>query len=191
MRISLEQEIKNCTLCKKYLPYKPKPIFQFSRESKILIIGQAPGLQAHHSGIPWDDKSGDRLRDWLGVTSEQFYNPSLFALVPMGFCYPGKGRSGDLPPRPECASTWLDSIKQYLQEIKLEIYIGKYSCDYHFGKYSTLTALIKEQSDLTKNKVVLVHPSPRNNIWLAKNSWFENEVLKGLKKRVQQISRLS
>lgn len=179
----LTSDIKKCTICKDHLPYKPKPIFQFTKKAKILVIGQAPGDKTHHSGKPWDDKSGERLREWLDVTSKQFYNPSLFAIVPMGFCYPGKGKSGDLPPRPECAEKWMEPIRNYLTNIKLEIYIGKYACDYHFNKYKDLTSLIKKQYTSKDNKIVLPHPSPRNNIWLSKNPWFVKKALPLIQKK--------
>jgi len=180
------RDIEKCKICKEYLPLKPKPVFQFKKGAKILIIGQAPGRVTHNSGVPWDDKSGERLREWLGVTDEEFYNPSLFALVPMAFCYPGTGKSGDLPPRPECAETWMGPIRTYLSNIKLEIYIGKYSCDFHFEKYKNLTALIKNQAKSKDDRIVLPHPSPRNNIWLAKNSWFAKTTLSELQKRVRK-----
>lgn len=186
MSNALSKKIEKCTICKKYLPLKPKPIFQFAKEARIIIIGQAPGRKTHESGIPWDDKSGERLREWLGVTDEQFYDPSLFALIPMGYCYPGTGKRGDLPPRPECADTWMEPIRRYLNNIRLEVFIGKYSCDYHFGKYANLTSLIKEQTKKKNSKIVLPHPSPRNNIWLKKNPWFAKTTLKELQKRVKK-----
>jgi uracil-DNA glycosylase len=181
----LSKKIKNCTICKDDLLLGPKPIFQFNKKSKIIIIGQAPGVKTHNSGIPWDDKSGERLRQWLGVTEDQFYDPSLFAIVPMGFCYPGKGKTGDLPPRKECAKEWMEPIRKYLTNIKFEIYIGKYACDYHFSKYKNLTTLIAEQAKIKNNKIVLPHPSPRNNIWLKKNEWFEKDLILDIQKRIK------
>ncbi len=181
---SLSLKIHKCTICKAHLPLKPKPIFQFAKEAKIIIIGQAPGKRTHESGIPWDDKSGERLREWLGVSETQFYNPNLFALVPMGFCYPGTTKNGDLSPRPECAEAWMKPIRNYLTNIKLEILVGKYACDYHFDEYTNLTTLIKSQPRLGSNQIVIPHPSPRNNIWLKKNPWFTKVILKELQKRI-------
>lgn len=190
MSNALSKKISNCTICQEHLPLGPRPIFQLSKKSKIIIIGQAPGRKAHLSGTPWDDLSGDRLREWLGVTKDEFYNPDLFALVPMGFCYPGKGKSGDLPPRPECAKAWMKPIRKYLTSIELEIFIGKYACDYHFEKYENLTSLIKKQSHLNNNQVVLPHPSPRNNIWFKKNPWFIKTIVKTLQQKVSNIKDL-
>lgn len=184
MKCTLAKSIEKCTICKKHLPLPPKPIFQFAKGSKIIIVGQAPGKAAHEAGIPWDDKSGERLREWLGVTAKIFYDPSIFALVPKGFCYPGKGKSGDLPPRSECAENWMKPIRKNLKNIQLEIYIGKYACDYHFEKYESLSSLIKIQLKKKDNRIVLPHPSPRNNIWLKKNSWFTSFTVKELQKRV-------
>lgn len=184
---SLLTEIKKCELCKEHLPLAPNPIVQFSKSSRILIVGQAPGLLAHNSSIPWNDKSGERLREWLRLSEEQFYNPKLVAIVPMGFCYPGKGKSGDLPPRKECAPKWMQPIRDYLTNIKLEIYVGKYACDYAFGKKSNFNELIQTQAVSKDNRIALPHPSPRNNIWLAKNKWFEKEVLPKIRKKIKLV----
>lgn len=182
----LSRKIEVCTICREFLPLEPRPIFQFAKNSKILIIGQAPGKKTHEAGVPWDDKSGERLREWLGVSHEQFYNPAEFTLVPMGFCYPGKGKSGDLPPRPECAEKWMQPVRRFLKNIVLEIFIGKYSCDYHFEKFENLTSLIKNQTYAQDNRLVLPHPSPRNNIWLKKNPWFAKTTLLELKAKVKE-----
>ena len=160
------------------LPLGARPVWQVSPQAKILIAGQAPGRKVHASGIPFDDPSGDRLRDWLGVTPEQFYNPELFAIVPMGFCYPGTGKSGDLPPRPECAITWRAKLLQRLPNIQTTLVIGKYAHDYHFsGKAQTVTALVKDWRYHWPGKIPLPHPSPRNNLWLRKNPWFDAETV--------------
>ncbi len=121
---SLVAQISRCTICAQHLPLGPRPVLQASSNAKILIAGQAPGRLVHQSGIPFDDKSGERLRDWLGVTSEQFYNPDMFAIIPMGFCFPGTGKSGDLPPRPECRVTWHDQLFELMPQIELKIIIG-------------------------------------------------------------------
>jgi uracil-DNA glycosylase len=182
-------EIRKCSVCKSYLPNKPRPIIQASSKSKILIIGQAPGQKVQDSGIPWDDKSGDELRRWLNVTKEQFYDTSLFALMPMGFCYPGKGTSGDLPPRPECAPLWHGDVLSQLKNIKLTILIGQYSQKYYLGKdfNPSITENIKNYKKFMPTYLPLVHPSPRNRIWQMKNPWFEKEVIPVLREKVGKI----
>jgi uracil-DNA glycosylase len=183
MEILLKQ-IRSCEVCKKVLPNKPRPIVQASLYSKILIIGQAPGQKVQDSGIPWDDLSGNELRRWLGVTKEQFYNPDLFALVPMGFCYPGKSKTGDLPPRPECAPLWHRSLLAEMKEIKLILLIGQYAQKYYLGEKSraTLTETVKNYTEFLPQYLPLVHPSPRNKIWQKKNLWFELEIIPALQK---------
>ncbi len=183
----LIRDIKSCGVCENALPCAPRPVFQFSPDSRVLLIGQAPGIKAHTSGIPWDDKSGERLRLWLQVSEQEFYDSKRFAIVPMGLCYPGRGRSGDLPPRKECAPRWLDPIKNLLNQVQCEIYVGKYACDYYFGKNVKLTSLVKDQSLKDSNQIFLPHPSPRNNIWLAKNQWFEKDTLPKIRKRLMHL----
>ena len=175
----LLQEISQCTVCEKYLPNKPRPVVQASADSKIVIIGQAPGQKVQHSGIPWDDQSGNELRRWLGVTKEQFYDSNLFALIPMGFCYPGKGRSGDLPPRPECAPLWHERLLGKMNKIQLILLIGKYAQQYYLGtRYtSSVTENVRNFRDFLPTYLPLVHPSPRNKIWHKKNPWFAAEVI--------------
>ncbi len=182
-------EIRACQICKKYLPNKPRPIVQASAQSRIVIIGQATGQKVQSSGIPWDDLSGKELRRWLGVTEEQFYNDKLFALVPMGFCYPGKGTSGDLPPRPECAPTWHHQLLAKMKEVKLTLLIGQYSQKFYLGeKFSpSITKNIKNFKGFLPDYLPLVHPSPRNNIWQKKNPWFELEVVPTLQKIVKKL----
>ncbi len=162
---------------------------QFSSESAIAIIGQAPGTKVHASGIPWDDQSGKRLRSWLGVTPEVFYNPDNFAIVPMGFCYPGKGKSGDLPARPECAPQWHDSIFNELKNIKLILLIGTYAQQYYLGnnKRKTLTETVEHFEEYGPRFFPLPHRSPRNGIWLRKNDWFEKAVVPALELQVRSI----
>jgi uracil-DNA glycosylase len=172
-------EIRACTVCTKFLPNKPHPIVQAGIYAKIVIIGQAPGQKVQDSGIPWDDASGNELRRWLGVSKEQFYNDKLFALVPMGFCYPGKGTSGDLPPRPECAPLWHEPLLKNMKKAKLIILIGQYSLNYYLGEAmkSTLTDTVRNYNEYLPNYFPLVHPSPRNRIWQSKNPWFEKEIV--------------
>jgi len=185
----LLEEIRKCTVCKKYLPNKPKPIIQASEKSRILIIGQAPGQKVQDTGIPWDDKSGDELRRWLDVNKEQFYDNTLFALMPMGFCYPGKGTSGDMAPRSECAPLWHNSVLSEMKEIKLILLIGQYSQKYYLGKdfNTNITENIRSFKKFMPNYLPLVHPSPRNRIWQKKNPWFESTVVPFLQRSVRQI----
>jgi len=184
----LLRQIRECTICKSYLPYRPKPLVQLSATARILIIGQAPALVTHQTGVPWKDKSGERLREWLGVTEEQFYDANIFALMPMGFCFPGKGKTGDLPPRKECAPKWHDAILEEMTDYKLKILIGQYAQKYYLGnKYSgTLTETVKNFDNLLPEFFPLPHPSPRNNIWLAKNRWFEKETIPGLRSIIKE-----
>lgn len=181
-------EIRACTVCKKFLPNAPKPVLQAGIHSKIVIIGQAPGQKVQNSGIPWDDQSGNELRRWLGVTKEQFYDDTLFALVPMGFCYPGKGSSGDLPPRPECAPLWHGPLLHKMKNIKLIILIGQYAQKYYLSKKlkPTLTETVKNYKEYLPDLLPLVHPSPRNKIWQKKNPWFEAAVIPQLQKIINQ-----
>jgi uracil-DNA glycosylase len=188
----LLKEIRACVVCKKLLPNRPRPILQASGHSRIIIIGQAPGQKVQDSGIPWDDASGNELRRWLGVTKEQFYDDKLFALVPMGFCYPGKGISGDLPPRPECAPLWHEQLLTKMKKVNLIILIGQYSQKYYLGEAlkETLTDTVKNYRQYLPQYLPLVHPSPRNKIWQKKNPWFEREIVPILRTIVHnQISQ--
>ena len=182
----LLQEIRACSICQDHLPLGPRPVVQVSERSKIAIVGQAPGLAVHESGIPWDDKSGDNLRNWLGISKEVFYDEQVLALVPMGFCYPGKGKSGDVPPRPECAPQWHQKLFNNLKHLQLILLVGKYAQDQYLedNTKSTLTETVRHFEDYLPKYFVLPHPSPRNNIWQAKNPWFGQEVLVRLKQTV-------
>ena len=185
----LKGNIKSCTLCKADLPFPLKPIFSFSSTSKILIVGQAPGIKVHESGIPWNDASGKRLREWMGVTKEEFYSTKYFSIIPMGFCYPGKSKSGDLPPRPECAETWMDPILEKLPTRQNTLLIGQYAQAWFLKseKKATLTETVKNWKTYLPEYFVLPHPSPRNNIWLNKNPWFEKKLVPQLEKRVSEF----
>jgi uracil-DNA glycosylase len=186
---NLLKEIRSCRTCVNYLPNAPRPILQVHTASKILIIGQAPGSQVQASGIPWDDQSGSELRRWLGVNKEQFYDNQLFALMPMGFCYPGKGVSGDLPPRQECAPLWHNQLLSKMENIKLTILIGQYAQKHYLGEkfQPTLTENVRNFKLFLPNYLPLVHPSPRNNIWQKKNPWFEAEVVPVLQVLVKDV----
>jgi len=188
----LIDEIKQCTTCANSLINGVNPVFSFSKKSRIAIVGQAPGLAVHKSGIPWHDKSGDRLREWLSVSKEQFYNPDIFAIVPMGFCYPGKGKSGDLPPRKECAPQWHNKIFETCTNIELIILIGGYAqkCYLEERQKKTLTEIVRSYNEYLPKYIVLPHPSPRNNIWLKKNDWFEREMIPEVQKLIGRIDYL-
>nr|WP_238481430.1 uracil-DNA glycosylase family protein [Motilimonas sp. E26] len=170
------------------MPYEPRPVVQIHPDAKILIAGQAPGRKVHESGIPFNDASGERLREWLGIDREKFYNPKLVAILPMGFCFPGTGKGGDLPPRPECAALWRERLLAQLQQIELTLVIGKYAQDYHLGGARlSVTDQVRAWQQCWPSIVPLPHPSPRNNIWLRRNSWFESELVPELRKRVSEL----
>lgn len=179
----LLKEVRACTLCRGKLPLPPRPVLQFSTVSPVVLVGQAPGIRVHESGINWNDPSGKRLREWLDVTDEDFYNTRHFSIVPMGFCYPGTGKSGDLPPRPECAEKWMKTVLRHIRRKKLIILIGQYAQQYFLGasRQATLTDTVRHWQDYLPRYFVLPHPSPRNNIWLRKNPWFEQEVIPALR----------
>lgn len=187
---NLLKEVNDCRLCEEHLPLGPRPVVQASARAKILIVGQAPGRKVHETGIPFNDPSGDRLRDWMGIDKTVFYNDSKIALVPMGFCYPGTGKSGDLPPRPECAEAWRERLLSNLPNIELTLVLGQYSQKYHLGnlRKNNLTETVKSWKEYWKKGLLpLPHSSPRNNIWLKRNAWFEKDILPALKSRVQKL----
>ena len=188
-QLKIIKEIQACKVCKKDLPLPPRPVVSFSGSSKVIIIGQAPGLKVHQSGVPWDDASGKRLREWLEVDHATFYDNRHFGIVPMGFCYPGKGKSGDLPPRPECAKKWMKPVLSTLKKRELILLIGQYSQKYFLQgqEKSTLTETVRNWKEYLPQYLVLPHPSPRNNIWLKKNPWFEKQVLPYLRKELHRF----
>lgn len=182
---SLIKSVRDCSLCESELPHGVRPILQAHRQARILIAGQAPGAKVHASGIPFDDASGDRLREWMGITAETFYNAKQIAILPMAFCYPGKGASGDLPPLKICAETWRKSLLNSLPNIKLTLVIGQYAHAWHLPfKQKNLTDTVGNWQDYNEGTLPLPHPSPRNNIWLSRNPWFSEQLLPVLKKRV-------
>lgn len=187
---TLLKEIRDCRLCEDHLPLGPRPVLQANSQAKILIAGQAPGRKVHETGIPFNDPSGDRLRDWMGIDEKTFYNASKVAILPMGFCFPGTGTSGDLPPRPECAEAWRETLLSSLPRVRLTLLIGQYAQKYHLGgaRKKTLTETVKAWRDYWKDGMIpLPHPSPRNNIWLRKNEWFDKDVLPTLRSKVRVL----
>jgi uracil-DNA glycosylase len=187
--ISLVSEIKQCTLCQQHLPLGPRPVLQVSRHAKILIAGQAPGLKVHKTGVPFDDASGERLRQWMNINKDTFYDAQKIAILPMGFCYPGRGKSGDLPPRSECALAWRKQILSAMGNIKLILVIGAYAQNWHMKetKQKNLTETVRNWNSYGSQLLPLPHPSPRNNIWLSKNTWFERDLIPELKNRVKNL----
>jgi uracil-DNA glycosylase len=185
---SLLDEVRNCSICAAHLPQGPRPIVQLHPQARLLIAGQAPGRKVHASGVPFDDASGNRLREWMGVTRDQFYDPKRVAILPMGFCYPGTGKSGDLPPRPECAPAWRETLLDRMANLRLTLVIGQYAHAYHFnGPKSSVTETVQAWRTYWPDVVPLPHPSPRNNIWLRRNPWFERELLPALRERVETL----
>lgn len=185
----LLSNILKCKECESYLTNGCRPVLAVNSKSKIVIIGQAPGKKVHETGIAWNDKSGENLRNWLGVNKEQFYDTNLFALMPMGFCYPGTGKSGDLPPRKECTPLWHDKLFKLITDVKLILLIGKYAQEYYLKdlQKDNLTQTVKAYKEYLPQYLPLPHPSPRNNIWQKKNEWFAKELLPQLKQQVSKI----
>ena len=188
---TLLDEIRQCTFCENYLPLGPRPVVQLSSFSKVVIIGQAPGRRVHESGVPWNDASGRTLKQWLGVDDEVFYDPQIFSIVPMGFCYPGKGKSGDLPPRPECAPLWHKRVMANFQAEPLLLLIGQYAQRYYLKKdfKGSLTDTVGSFEEYLPRFFPLPHPSPRNQNWVKINPWFTEQVLPRLKQEIAQRMR--
>ena len=187
----LVKEVRACTLCAKHLPFDPNPVVRPSSTARILIIGQAPGTRVHATGIPWNDPSGDKLREWMGLDRELFYSSKKIAIMPTGFCYPGKGKSGDLPPRPECAPTWHPRLMQHMRKIELILLIGMYAQKYYLQESAqkTLTETVRMWRQFAPLYLPMPHPSPRNKLWLKKNPWFESECVPALQKKVKKLIR--
>ena len=184
------REIRACTICADSLVDGVRPVLQAHTSARILIAGQAPGRRVHESGVPFDDPSGDRLRDWMGIDAETFYNPQKLAIVPMGFCFPGTGKSGDLAPRRECAEEWRADLLAWLASIELTLVIGTYAMRWHLASAPrTVTETVKNWEQYLPTQIPLPHPSPRNNIWMRKNPWFSDEVLPALRTRVSDALR--
>lgn len=187
----LVAEIGGCTLCAPHLPLGPRPVLRASASARILVAGQAPGIRVHESGIPFNDPSGDRLRQWMGIDRETFYDSRRIAIVPMGFCYPGSGERGDLPPRPECARHWHPRLIPMLDNVELILAIGAHAHRYHLGsgRKKSLTETVRCWRDYQPGVIPLPHPSPRNNGWLKRNPWFGEELLPVLEREVSKRIR--
>jgi len=185
---SLLCDIRACTVCAEHLTAGPRPIVQAGATARVVIIGLAPGRRVHESGVPWDDPSGVRLRDWLGMTEREFYDPARTALVPMGFCFPGTGPSGDLPPRRECAPLWHDRLLALLPPDRLTVIIGTYAQRRYAGEaHGSVTDTVARWREFLPGRIVMPHPSPRNRGWLARNPWFEADAVPALRRRVRQV----
>jgi uracil-DNA glycosylase len=186
---SLLQQARACRICEEHLPLGPRPVLAASSSARLLVVGQAPGTKVHASGIPWNDQSGKRLRQWLGLEPEVFYDASKVAIIPMGFCYPGKGKSGDLPPRPECALHWHQRLLAQLPHIQLTLLIGKYAQEYFLGGRAkpTLTETVANWHEYLPQYMPMPHPSPRNQFWLRRNPWFEADAIPYVQQLVQAI----
>lgn len=181
-------EIRACRLCEAHLPLGPRPVLRASTSARLLIVGQAPGTRVHSSGTPWNDASGIRLRHWLGLERDRFYDESGVAIMPMGFCYPGSGASGDLPPRPECAATWHARLLAHLNERRLTLLVGRYAQAWFLRErqHGTLTDTVRAYADYLPEFLPLPHPSPRNQLWLKVNPWFEGELVPILQLKVRE-----
>ncbi len=191
---SLVGEVRACTVCAPHLPLGPRPIVSLPRQTRILLIGQAPGTAVHESGVAWDDPSGDHLREWMGVSRDVFYGSKWIGIMPMGFCYPGKKKGGDAPPRPECAPLWHDRIRAALPNVKLTLLIGRYAHRGYLGAHEgvgakSVTETVRSFREHLPEQLPLPHPSWRSKIWMGKNPWFEKELLPELRKSVKRLLR--
>ena len=185
-------EARACRLCEHHLPLGPRPVLRAAPAARLMIVGQAPGTRVHETGIPWNDRSGERLRDWLQIPAEVFYDESKVAIVPMGFCYPGvDAKGGDKPPRPECAPLWHPPLREALQNVELTLLVGMYAQAHYLGRrrQKTLTETVRHWRDYLPDFLPLPHPSWRNTAWLKKNPWFEKDLLPVLRKRVNKLVR--
>lgn len=183
---TLLERARACTLCAQALPLGPRPVLQASAEARVLIVGHAPGTRVHETGIPWNDPSGDTLRGWLEVDMEAFHDTERFAIIPTGLCYPGRGRGGDLPPRPECAPRWHPPLRAALPEIRLTLLLGAHAQAYYLGpdRLRLTDRVAAWRDSLTRGFFPLPHPSPRNRRWIAQRPWFEAEVVPALRTAV-------
>ena len=185
----LLSQMRDCRVCLGQLPHGCRPVLRAATSSKVVIIGQAPGSRVHASGIPWDDQSGKVLRKWMGVSEQIFYNQALFAIIPMGFCYPGTGRSGDLPPRKECAPMWHSKLLEKMPKVELILLIGQYAQRYYLSENvkKNMTETVRHFDHYLPKFLALPHPSPRNRFWLVKNPWFELDIVPYLQSRIEDL----
>lgn len=188
---ALLKKVRACRVCEAHLPLGPQPVLRASVTARLLIVGQAPGTKVHATGIPWNDPSGDRLRDWLGLDRAAFYDEGLIAIVPAGFCYPGRTKGGDAPPRPECAPLWHPPLRALMPALGLTLLAGAHAQAYYLGarRKATLAETVGHWRDYLPAFIPLPHPSPRNRLWLRKHPWFEAEVVPEMRKRVQRLLR--
>ena len=181
-------EIRACRVCAQELPLGPNPVLRARRSARILVVGQAPGIRVHKTGIPWNDASGKRLREWMDLDESVFYDEKRIAIIPMGFCYPGTGRSGDLPPRKECAPLWHPRLLSLLPKLQLVLLIGQYAQKHYLTDLRpTLAETVRQRQKNNPRYFPLPHPSPRNIGWLKKNSWFEQETVPQLRRRIRAV----
>ncbi|HEY2838831.1 MAG TPA: uracil-DNA glycosylase family protein [Pirellulales bacterium] len=185
----LLSEVRGCTACAGLLPCEPRPVLRAHQSARVLIVGQAPGTRVHETGVPWNDRSGDRLREWLAIDREQFYDERRFAIIPVGYCYPGRGPSGDLPPRSECAELWLARLLAELPQIELTILIGQYAQRLYLKerRKGTLTETMRAYREFAPRYFPLPHPSPRNQMWLLRHPWFEEGVTAALRRACRRL----
>jgi uracil-DNA glycosylase len=182
-------EVRACTVCKAHLPFAPKPVVRAAETATLMVVGQAPGTRVQETGIPWNDPSGDRLRKWLQMSREEFYDEGRIAIVPTGFCYPGRSKGGDSPPRPECAPLWHPKLRAHLPHIGLTLLIGKYAQDYYLKERQkgTLAETVQAYREYLPEFFPLPHPSPRNVRWFKLHPWFDAEVVPALRERLSKI----
>jgi len=184
----LLRQVRACTLCAAELPLGPRPVLQLGTGARILVVGQAPGTKVHATGIPFNDPSGERLRAWMGIDRETFYDPGRIALLPMAFCYPGRGRGGDLPPPPRCAQTWRAELLSHLGPVELTLVLGQHARAWHLPEArGTLTDIVADWRRHAPAVIPMPHPSPRNRRWLKTNPWFEAEVVPWVQARVSML----
>jgi uracil-DNA glycosylase len=185
----LLEQVRGCRVCEHCLPFGPKPILRAGPGATLLIVGQAPGRRVHYTGVPWNDPSGDRLRDWMQIGRDLFYDESRIAIIPTAFCYPGTGASGDLPPRPECAPLWHPKLVPALPRLQIGLLVGSYAQAYYLGsrRKASLTETVRAWREYLPHFLVLPHPSPRNQMWLKRNPWFGQEVLPFLRWVVRTV----
>ncbi|MEO5765117.1 MAG: uracil-DNA glycosylase family protein [Casimicrobiaceae bacterium] len=181
--------VRQCRACEGRLPLGPRPVLRANAAARILVVGQAPGARVHASGIPWDDPSGERLRTWMGLEQDRFYDESQVAIIPMGYCYPGRGKAGDLPPRRECAALWLGQLLAKLPRLELTLLIGLHAQRHFLGnqRKRSLTETVKAWREFAPTYLPLPHPSARNTPWFQRNAWFEHELLPVLRKRIDSL----